>query len=62
MLLAYFITDEFGNATIDFKADSSFHVLWKTSQRKRTGDDGPIESITFDPDPSSYSYPAEAYF
>jgi hypothetical protein len=59
LVLAYFITDEFGNATIDFKADSSFHVLWKTSQEKRTRDDGPIERTTFDPDPSSYGYPEE---
>ncbi len=59
MVLGYFITDEFGNATIDFKADSSFHVLWKTSQEKRTRDDGPIERATFDPEPSSYGYPSE---
>ncbi len=59
MVLGYFITDELGNATIKFKADSSFHVLWKTSQRKRTRDDGPVVRTTLDPEPSSYGYPEE---
>ncbi len=59
MVLGYFITDELGSATIDLKADSSFHVLHKTSQRKRTRDDGPIERATFDPEPSSYGYPED---
>ncbi len=56
MVINYFITDAFGNAIFDFKADSSYNVLWKTPQRKRTRDDGPIEGATFDPEPPSYGY------
>ncbi len=56
LLFDYFITDGDGTATLDFEADSSYHVLWKTSQRARTVDDGPLESSTFNPDPSSFAY------
>jgi hypothetical protein len=53
MLFDYFITDEGGNAVLNFEASSSFHVLWKTSQRARTADDGALKQTTFtggDPD------------
>ena len=56
LVFDYFITNEAGNATLVFAQDSSYHVLFKTSQRTRTADDGPIKSYTFvggNPDPVS---------
>ena len=47
----YFITDENGNTTLEFEISSSFHVLWKTTQRTRTPSDGPLKTTTFDVDP-----------
>lgn len=52
LVFDYFITDGVGNAVLEFEADSSYHVLWKTSQRTHTYDDGPITSTTFDADDS----------
>jgi hypothetical protein len=52
----YFITDGDGNATLNFDVNSSYHVLWKTSQRTHTEQDGPIKSTTFDPDIASPAY------
>ena len=48
----YFITDENGHASLPFEVNSSYHVLWKTTQRTWTAADGPIKSATFDPDPA----------
>ena len=56
LVFDYFITDEYGNATFDFNLNSSYHVLWKTSQRSPTVDDGPLKTITFDADISSPAY------
>jgi hypothetical protein len=57
LVFDYFITDENGNATLDFETNSSYHVLWKTTQSQPyTDDDGPIKSKTFDPDPASPAY------
>ena len=50
LVFDYFITDGVGNAMIDFETNSSYHVLWKTSQRTHTDDDGPTKSTTFDAD------------
>jgi len=36
----YFVTDSNGNATVTFQADSSYHVLWKLSQRSPGTNDG----------------------
>ena len=41
---------------MSFSADSSYHVLWKTTQRAQTANDGPLISTTFDPDTSSPAY------
>jgi hypothetical protein len=49
LLFGYFITDSNGDATFYFETGGSYHVLWKTSQRARTGDDGPLRTVTFDP-------------
>jgi hypothetical protein len=44
----YFITDSNGNATVpSFELDSSYHVLWKPSQRTRVTNDGPLKSVSF---------------
>jgi len=36
LVFDYFITDENGDAIVSFETDSSYHVLWKTSQWTRT--------------------------
>jgi len=59
LVFDYFITDETGNATINFTVNSSYHVLWKTIQRAHTSKDGPIKSSTFDPDLSSPAYDSD---
>ncbi len=55
LVFDYFITDSDGDASLSFEADSSYHVLWKTSQRGRTGNDGLVKTSTFDADPLSSS-------
>ena len=49
---AFFITDNEGNALLEFETGSSFHVFWKTSQREPSPGDGPVTSATFDADES----------
>jgi hypothetical protein len=51
LVFDYFITDEDGNAIFEFETNSSFHVLWKTTQRDWTDSDGPQKTTTFDVDP-----------
>ena len=60
LVFDYFITDEDGNATLSFEANSSYHVLWATNDsdgndgkghRDRSSNDGPLKSSTFDVDP-----------
>jgi len=51
LVFDYFITDEYGNAILHFATNSSYHVLWKTTQRTPTALDGPVKTTTFDPDP-----------
>jgi hypothetical protein len=49
MLIDYFITDDSGSALLSFTANSSYHVLFKTSQQPRGANDGPLKTTTFDP-------------
>jgi hypothetical protein len=56
LVFDYFITDSNGDVSIEFKTGSCCHVLWKTSQRSRTVDDGPLKTVTFDPNPSQMAY------
>ena len=56
LLFDYFITDEDDNAVLNFDQDSSYHVLFTTSQRARGANDGPLKTTTFDADPSSPAY------
>ncbi|MBN2455753.1 MAG: hypothetical protein JXB29_04315 [Sedimentisphaerales bacterium] len=56
-VLDYFITDANGDASFDFVADSSYHVIFKTSQRSPDDvNDGHVVSSTFDADISSTAY------
>jgi hypothetical protein len=52
----YFITDGQGNATVLFETGSCYHVLWKTTQRAHTNDDGPIDTTTFTTTSTSPAY------
>ena len=57
LVLDYFMTDPNGDTTLVFRADSSYHVLWKTSQRSPSPEfDGPVKAVTFDPDPNHAAY------
>jgi hypothetical protein len=50
----YVSTDETGSIFLAFEQDSAYHVIWKTTQRARTAQDGPPKTTTFDvelPDP-----------
>jgi acetyl esterase/lipase len=49
LLFDYFITDSNGAAKLYFETGNCYHVLWKTSQRTRTTNDGPLKTVTFDP-------------
>ena len=49
--LALFVTDSSGSAEVDFQADSSYHVWWKTPQREWTGHDSMPETFRVDVDP-----------
>jgi hypothetical protein len=52
----YFVTDETGGALLVFEQNSSYHVLWKTTQRSPGAQDGPLKPAAFDvalPDPVS---------
>lgn len=39
LIFGYFVTDAEGKANVAFRADSSFHVLWKVSQWKPSAGD-----------------------
>ena len=56
LIFKYFITDSRGAAKISFRADSSYHVLWKTTQATHTSSDGPIVTSSFDPNPNQLPY------
>jgi hypothetical protein len=56
LVFAYFVTDSEGDAAFTFETGSSYHVLWKTSQRTRAENDGPLETVTFDPNVSEPAY------
>ncbi len=59
----YFITDEQGNATVNYTVNNSYHVLWNKAQRAPATGDGPVVTRTFDVNPALHSqyttdYPA----
>lgn len=56
LVMDYFVTDEFGGASVEFEANSSYHVLWKNGQSYTHGaNDGPVIATVFDPDPLVHS-------
>jgi len=61
LVMDYFTTDGDGNAAIAFEADSSYHVLWKTTQLAAGADDGPVKTAIFDPVPSHPAYDGMPY-
>ena len=58
LVFDYFITESNGNVNLDFEAQSSYHVLWKTSQIQHTytPQDGPQKERTLDPTSSDLGY------
>jgi hypothetical protein len=56
LVFDYFITDPNGNATLNFQINSSYHVLFKTSQQARDSRDGPAKRASFDPAASDPAY------
>jgi hypothetical protein len=56
LVFDYFFTDETGSVVLALEQSSSYHVLWKTTQRSHTPQDGPTRTAVFDvtlPDPVS---------
>jgi hypothetical protein len=59
VVLGYFVTDAEGAATVPFRLDNSYHVLWKTQQRMRDPErDGPLLQAPLD---AASSYHPLAY-
>lgn len=56
LLFDFFVTDGQGNAAVEFSVDSSFHVLWKTSQFPPGSTDGRPRTFLVR-GTSSYGYP-----
>jgi hypothetical protein len=56
LVFDYFITDDAGDVAYNFEANSSYHVVWKTSQQARIDADGPLKSSNF-----NVSLPSPAY-
>ncbi len=56
LIFGYFITGPDGEAHVSFRADNSYHVLWKPSQRTRSASDGPLKTAQFDPETSNPAY------
>lgn len=46
LVFGYVVTDSEGSVQRSFAANSSYHVLWKTTQRPHTGDDGPLSTTS----------------
>jgi hypothetical protein len=61
LVFDYFITKSNGDATILFETGSSYHVLWKTTQRPSTLNDGPTKTAIFDPASSEPAYSGSAH-
>jgi hypothetical protein len=60
-VFGYFITDEQGNATVDYTVNNSYHVLWNKSQRSPGTGDGPVATSQFDVNPQIHSQYATDY-
>jgi hypothetical protein len=60
-VFGYFITDEQGNATVNYAVNNSYHVLWNTAQRSPGADDGAPVTSQFDADPAIHGQYAMDY-
>ncbi len=58
LLFDWFVTDASGNATHSFALDDSFHVLWKTSQRRPRRNDS--ARVNYHVVRDTYAYPPAA--
>ncbi len=47
LVFDYFITNSKGNASLEFEVNSSYHVLWKTSQRAPVSADGEVKTAKY---------------
>ncbi|MFH0937980.1 MAG: MBG domain-containing protein [Planctomycetota bacterium] len=56
LLIAFFVTDEHGNANTHFVGNNSYHVLWRTNQRSRRANDGPLLPVTLPPTAGNSAY------
>ncbi len=56
ILLDYVITDDMGSVSKSLTLNSSYHVLWRTDQRTRQSDDGPVITRDVVVDTSSPAY------
>ena len=56
LVFFYFITDSNGDAELLFETGDCYHVLWNTTQRTHTSDDGPLKTTIVDPDDSEPAY------
>ena len=56
LLFGYFVTDTSGSADADLRLDSSYHVLWKTSQWPAAKDDGAPTTHKIAARAGSYGY------
>ena len=48
LLVDFLVTDSGGQAVYEFASDSSYHVLWQTSQRPPGPSDGPVRGFEVD--------------
>lgn len=56
LFFGYFVTDARGSAEVKFRLDSSWHVLWKTAQRKPRRDDGEVATVRLAAAPAGGAY------
>jgi hypothetical protein len=56
LVFNYFITDSNGTTTLQFETGSSYHVLWKTTQRSNATNDGPVKTVTVRANASQSAY------
>lgn len=57
LVFDFLVTDSTGHASCPVNLDSSWHVLWKESQRTRTANDSVSKLVTVAWDPNAYEAP-----
>lgn len=56
LLFGFIVTDADGGVNQTVVVDSSYHVIWKSSQRSRGANDGPITAISRTITPDGWAY------